>query len=207
MLKMKRYIIEAKDDIYDYDNYDEFDKEYDRLFGEPTTEVFEVNEFFRYMDELIEYSKHSVSAASNSSASSEPKEFQIKDIIATAVFEHALKKQVKKHKTDILNQILEVVEKLLNYDIEREYKNHNLHYNLSGHKDIHIEGGNLVLIYKYVSPEKIRIDAKFDSDADDVLKLQDLVDHKDIQPYDSKKLKSPMRHLTYDELKEKMKLK
>ena len=203
---MKRYIIEAEDDIYDYDNYDEFDKEYDRLFGEPTTEVFEVNDFFKYMDALISYAEHSVFTASNSSAS-EPKEFQIKDIIATAVFEQALKKQVKKHKADTLNQILEVSEKLLNYDIEREYKNHNLHYNLSGHKDIHIEGGNLVLIYKYVSPEKIRIDAKFDSDADDILKLQDLVNHKEIQPYDSKKLKSPMRHLTYGELKKKMKIK
>lgn len=51
---MKRYI--RTEEVVDSKlTADDFDKRWDEYFGEPTTEVFEVEDFKKFMQEVIDF--------------------------------------------------------------------------------------------------------------------------------------------------------
>lgn len=108
-------------------------------------------------------------------------------VVATNQFEAALKKLKKDHKTKILEQLKDVVEKLIKLEITTQNQNHPLK-NAKGHRDLHLDGKRLILLYKY----------DYASDNEDelllfvTLKLQDIVDHKQLSRYDLGKFDSPV---------------
>lgn len=114
---------------------------------------------------------------------------QVNKIIVTRSFENAVKALKKKHKSNTLNELYDVVDKLSKYEITSQKSNHPLK-DMEGHKDIHLEGGNLILLYKY---------------EDDVLtialKLQDLVNHTSLKNYTKKKLNAPTKEFDPETIK------
>lgn len=113
---------------------------------------------------------------------------KVAKVVATRSFESAVKKLKKQHKTSALKELHDVVTQLINYEITKQKSNHPLK-NAEGHRDIHLDGGNLVLLYKY---------------DDDVLtialRLQDVVNHDELKSYDSRKYKAPARDYDTDDM-------
>lgn len=102
-------------------------------------------------------------------------------VFATRSFEAGVKQLKKQHKTAVLDELYNTVLQLINLDITKQKHNHPLK-NSGGHNDIHLDGGNLILIYRY---------------EDDVLaiglRLQDIVDHDQLQGYPHKKYSAPAK--------------
>ena len=106
---------------------------------------------------------------------------KVNRVVATRSFENAVKQLKKKHETKTLEELYDVVTKLANYEVTKEKSNHPLE-NANGHKDLHLKGGKLILLYKY---------------EDDVLtvalRLQDVVNHNQLKSYELRKYKAPTR--------------
>lgn len=101
---------------------------------------------------------------------------KVRRIIATRSFERSIKKLQKKHKTAELAEIYNVIKDLADFKIATQKSNHPLK-DADGHNDIHISGGDLILVYRYDT-----------SDEDVVLiidlRLQDVVNHDELKHYD-----------------------
>lgn len=108
-------------------------------------------------------------------------------VVATKQFEEALKALKKNHKTQVLRKLDQVVKDLIDLKITTQHQNHTL-TNAEGHRDIHLEGKRIILMYRY----------DYASDNTDdlllfiTLRLQDMVDHIELKRYDSKKFSSPV---------------
>ena len=115
-------------------------------------------------------------------------------VVATKQFEQGVKMLKKKHDNEALSELYEVVTQLRSLNVSTQNKNHWLK-NADGHLDIHIKGGNLILLYKYIGGE-----------SDDIalvvtLKLQDLIDHTELRRYDKKNYKASAHDYDVDDIK------
>lgn len=173
--------------IYE-EKLEEFDDtfvEYDELFGEPSTEVFDIVDLLDYLDNVISFTE---SETTVNDGLNDKYDLLVDRVVATNFFKKAVKLLSKKKKTNVLKELKETIIKLGNYEIKGNKKNHPL-TNAEGHFDLHLEGGNLILIYKYFNEEVFEIDVSQVS-IERILRLQDVVDHKQLKGYDSKKYKA-----------------
>lgn len=104
-------------------------------------------------------------------------------VVATKSFIRAIKTLKNKHKSKELRQVYDVVQELMKFAITTQNDNHGLN-NAKGHKDLHISGGKLILLYRY---DDI---VSEDTGEDDVvliigieLRLQDVVNHDQLHNY------------------------
>ena len=176
----------------------ELNDEYDIKFGEPTTEVLNIYDLLDFIDDVIVFTK----AAKETITENINAKYNllVDRVVATESFEKALKILYKKHRTDILEELKSVVIDLGNYKTQQKH-NHTLK-NASGHMDIHIGNGNFVLIYRYVSEDVLMIGFT-ENQMQQFLKLQDLVDHKQLKRYNNKKFNSPTHEFDIDKLNNK----
>lgn len=168
---------------------------YDEKFGEPTTEVVDIESFVKFLDDVIRDAENNnyIEEDINDNYN-----FEVDRIVATNYFEKAIKLLHKKKKTDVLKEIKDVVIRLGNYDVGKSKDNHPLK-NAEGHMDIHIEGGNLILVYKYFSEEVFELNITQES-LNRILRLQDVVNHKELKNYDKKKYKSDAHDYDIDNI-------
>lgn len=96
---------------------------------------------------------------------------KVDKVVATRSFENSVKLLKKKHKSDVLKELSEVIDDLINLKITTQKSNHPLK-NAEGHRDLHIDGGKLILLYRY-DDDTLYI----------TLRLQDVVDHKQLSNY------------------------
>lgn len=173
----------------------EYADKYDEKFGVPSTEVFEINDLLDFIDEVIEYTEEQSETLEENV--NEKYNLQVDKVVATDPFEKALKILFKKHRIDILKEIKSVVIDLGNYKTQQKH-NHPLK-NASGCMDIHIGNGKYVLMYRYVS-EKVVMLGFSEEQMQAFLKLQDLVDHKQLKRYNKKKYNLPYHEFEIDKL-------
>lgn len=114
---------------------------------------------------------------------------KVSKVVATRSFENAVKSLKKDHKTSVLKELRDTVDKLINLEITTQKSNHPLK-NSEEHKDLHLDGGRLILLYRY-DEEALIIS----------LRLQDVVNHDQLKSYDSKKYKAPTREYDPDKIK------
>lgn len=114
---------------------------------------------------------------------------KVSKVVATRSFENAVKSLKKDHKTSVLKELRDTVDKLINLEITTQKANHPLR-NSQEHKDLHLDGGRLILLYRY-DAEALIIS----------LRLQDVVNHDQLKSYDSKKYKAPTREYDPDKIK------
>ena len=116
-------------------------------------------------------------------------------IVATKQFEAALKDLKKKHKTTVLTELANVIDDLANFRVSTQNQNHPLK-NAEGHRDLHLEGKRLILLYRY----------EYGDSEDELimfvtLRLQDLVNHKELSNYDTKKYKADAHEFDIEDIK------
>lgn len=108
-------------------------------------------------------------------------------VVATQRFEEALKSLKKDHKNKVLKKLDSYVTSLVNLEISTQGQNHPL-TDAKGHRDIHLEGKRLILLYRYdfkgTDPEELVLVVE--------LRLQDIVDHKELRSYDKKNYDAPV---------------
>lgn len=80
-------------------------------------------------------------------------------ILLTVAFKQMMKKLHKEHQKRALQELSKALELINNEGIESHMDNHPLS-NANGLKDIHLDGGNLILLYKYVHSDTLVISAK-----------------------------------------------
>ena len=114
----------------------------------------------------------------------------VSKVVATRVFKNSVKRLKKKHNDKVLEELYTAVRQLINLEISTQKKNHTLK-NFDGHKDLHLDGGRLILLYRYDVEEDTLILT---------LKLQDIVDHKQLNDYDRRKLKAPVEKYDIDQI-------
>lgn len=173
--------------------YKDYSDDYDRIFGEPTTEVITPQGVLDYIDEVIKCIDKSTDSLTENLNSND---FIIKRIIATNYFEKAIKGLYKLHKKDVLEELKDAIEKLCNYEITSNKKNHPLQ-DMDGHLDLHLDGGNLILIYKYENENTLKLYTD-ESSLNQLLKLQDVVNHDKLKKYKGKKNKRRLKSKTHD---------
>lgn len=162
---------------YNSDTYDVLDKLYYDKFGEPSTEVYTTAEFIDFMQDVLAFSPKELNSAEIfATAQPDKKDATVSKVIATDLFLNAIEKLWKRNQKKVIEEVYNTVIKLIKYEITKGKGNHPLH-NAKGHKDIHIAGGRLILLYRYLTNTDLVVD----------LKLQDLVDHKQLARYDMHK--------------------
>lgn len=174
--------------------HEEYD-EYDEVFGEPTTEVVDIIGVLDYLDEVI--SMCEIQEAINEGLNDEYN-LKVKRVVMTDCFENAVKMLFKKHKAKVIKELKEVIIKLGNYEVSTAKKQHALK-NAKGHIDLHLDGGNLILIYKYINEDTVELHID-DKALERTLKLQDIVNHKELARYDVKKYNRPVSEFEIDKL-------
>ena len=168
--------------------------EYDEKFGEPSTQVTDIVGFLDYLDDVIAYCNElqTVTEGLNDKYN-----FKVSKVMATRLFEQAVKELFKKNRTDVIKELKETIIKLGTYDISSAKHNHPL-VNSMGHFDIHLDGGTLILLYKY---DDDILEIGFDQSAlNQILRLQDIVDHKELKRYNKKNYKKPAKEISLDKL-------
>lgn len=75
------------------------------------------------------------------------------NITTTPQYERAIKRLKRQHRSNVLTEIKETVIRLANLEITTEKRNHRL--TNSSLSDIHIDGGKLILLYRYVGSSLI----------------------------------------------------
>lgn len=170
---------------------------YDEKFGEPCTQVLDIVDLLDYLDDVISYCKevNTVNESLNDNYG-----FKVKRVVATRMFEQAVKELFKKSRTDVIEELKQTIIKLGKYEITSAKHNHPLK-NTYGHMDIHLDGGTLILLYKYDDDDVLEIG--FDQSVlNQILKLQDIVDHKELNAYNRnrKKYKKPTKEISLDKL-------
>ena len=166
---------------------------YDIRFGEPTTQVIDAIGVLDYLDDVI--------AACDEldiieEGLNDKYNLAVKRIVVTKSFENAVKLLYKKHRKDVLKELKDAIIKLGRYEISTGKKNHPL-TNAEGHLDIHLDGGNLILLYRYDSEEVLEIGFSTSS-LNQILRLQDIVTHKQLKSYDRKKYKAKTKEIDID---------
>lgn len=169
---------------------------YDEKFGEPCTQVLDIVDLLDYLDDVISYCKevNTVNESLNDSYG-----FKVKRVVATRMFEQAVKELFKKNRTDVIEELKQTIIKLGKYEITSAKSNHPLK-NAYGHMDIHLDGGTLILLYKY---DDDVLEIGFDQSVlNQILKLQDIVDNKELNAYnrDRKKYKKSTKEISLDKL-------
>ena len=91
---------------------------------------------------------------------------KVKNIISSSSFKKGLLKLKKKHLYKDILRLKEIIEKLKNFEISNQYKNHPLKGKWKGYNELHVRD-DLLLIYKYI-----------DEDLYIYLELKDLTNHK-----------------------------
>lgn len=179
---MKKYIKTDESNNFDVDGYHR-----DMIFGEPTNEVLDVGDFINYLEDAIRFADESFDITSATILTSDND--SLMRVYVTSYFEKGIKELINKHRKDVLIELKDVIEKLLRLEVTRNNRNHPLK-NAEGHLELHIDGGNLLLVYKYLSKDVISV----------ALKLQDIVDHKELKRYNKKRYKSETKETTVDEI-------
>lgn len=172
-----------------FSSEDSFDRRYDEKFGCPSTDVFRTDEFLQFLDEVIHFDDIT-SAQEATEDWNDLSKYLISKVVATEDFESALKQLKKKHQTNVIKNLRTVIVELLGHDISTRHSNHPL-TNMLQHRDIHLDGGRLVLIYKYLTDSELIMS----------LKLQDVVEHKELKRYNKKKLVKPTHKFDMNKLK------
>lgn len=116
------------------------------------------------------------------------------NVVATKQFMKAVKQLKKKHKTDVLRELYDIVNKLRNLEITTQSSNHWLK-DADDHKDIHLDGGNLILMYKYITTQNGNVALMI------TLRLQDIVDHTELKRYDKKKFKADAKDFDVESIR------
>ena len=93
---------------------------------------------------------------------------EVRNTIATPSYEDGLDWLTRKHRTEDLVKLREVIYKLQHFQITNQRSDHTLKGNLKPYKDIHISH-DVILLYRYVG-KSLEID----------LELSDLGDHDHI---------------------------
>lgn len=106
------------------------------------------------------------------------------NIVETRQYKQGVKKLIKKHKTETLNSLKQIIEDLCNFKITTQYHNHKL-TNLDAY-ELHVNNeGDVLLIYRYSGSALIIS-----------LHLIDLTDHKELKNPDYKKqIKKTIKNL------------
>lgn len=106
------------------------------------------------------------------------------NIVETKQFKEGVKQLVKKHKTDTINNLYDIINDLCNFRITTQYKNHKL-VNIDAY-ELHVNNeGDVLLLYKYSG------DALIIS-----LNLIDLTNHRKLKnPQYQKKIKKVIKKL------------
>lgn len=117
----------------------------------------------------------------------------------TTLFEKAVKLLTKKHDAVVLKELKDIVIKLGKMQVESDKKNHRL-TNAEGHFDLHLDGGRLILLYKYFDDDTVGVDIDKQSFQAVSLRLQDVVDHKELRRYNKKKFKKGTKDLDIDSI-------
>ena len=180
---MKKYIKSTKDTEYDIDEFHQ-----DMIFGEPMDEVLDIDDFFDYLEDAIRFADESFEITSTTEIYATENSSNER-IYVTSYFEQGIKELIKKHRQDVLKELKDIIERLLRLEITRRQHNHPLK-SAAKHMDIHIDGGRLILIYKYMSKDVFAVS----------LKLQDIVDHKELNNYDVRKYSASTKETTIDEI-------
>ncbi len=106
---------------------------------------------------------------------------RVDKIVATRSFVQAVKSLKSDHKNKELQELHQAIQDLAEFNITTQKSNHPLK-NAQGHIDLHLAGGKLILLYRYDN-EILYIS----------LRLQDVVDHKELKNYDTKKYSNPAK--------------
>lgn len=141
---------------------------YDSKFGVPTSEVISFNGVLEFLDDVIYFSNHSLSEDNKDNLNIKYN-LLVDRVMMTKLFEEAVKGLAKKHRTDVLLELKDAIIKLGKYEISSNKKNHPL-TNLQGHLDLHLDKGNLILLYKYESANILLLAVSNDS-LNQILKL------------------------------------
>lgn len=166
---------------------------YDERFGEPTTEVVKIEGVLDFLDDVIAFTQNQ---SVIDEGLNDKYNLQVDRVVMTKLFERAIKALSRKNKVDVLKEIKDTIIRLGNYEISSNKKNHPLK-NAEGHLDLHLEGGNLILLYKYFNEEVFEIDVEKKS-LDRILRLQDIVNHTELDNYDKRKYKRPADEVDID---------
>lgn len=160
---------------------DPFDAEYDRRFGEPATEVLGIEDALDFLDDVIAFAEE----YQNIQESMNDKyDLNVKRVVMTTLFEKAVKLLTKKHDAAVLKELKDIVIKLGKMQVESDKKNHRL-TNAEGHFDLHLDGGRLILLYKYFDDDTVGVDIDKQSFQAVSLRMQDVVDHKELRRYNN----------------------
>lgn len=176
------------------ENADMFDIEYDKKFGEPTTEVLGIQDAIDFLDDVIAFG----SFTNIDEDINDNYNLLVDRVVMTSLFEKIIKQLKRKNKVDVLKEIKETIIKLGKYEIKGNKSNHPLK-DSEGHLDLHIDSGNLILLYKYFNEDVFEIDVDKKS-YQRVLKAQDVVDHKQLKRYNKKNYKKPVKDLDIDSI-------
>lgn len=171
-----------------------FDIEYDKKFGEPTTEVLGIQDAIDFLDDVIAFG----SFTNIDEDINDNYNLLVDRVVMTSLFEKIIKQLKRKNKVDVLKEIKETIIKLGKYEIKGNKSNHPLK-DSEGHLDLHIDSGNLILLYKYFNEDVFEIDVDKKS-YQRVLKAQDVVDHKQLKRYNKKNYKKPVKDLDIDSI-------
>lgn len=90
---------------------------------------------------------------------------KVRNIIELNGYKQGIKKLIKDNKWEEVDEIRNIVNKLITFSITKEYHNHPLHGKLEGYWDLHVRK-NIILIYRYTG-KGLEID----------LELNNLIDH------------------------------
>lgn len=168
---------------------------FDERFGEPTMEVLTIDRMIKFLDDVIRFPNDS---GVTLEGLNDKYNFKVDRIVATKLFEQAVKLLWKKKKLDVLRELRDTVIKLGNYEISSNKDNHPLK-NAEGHLDLHLDGGNLILVYKYLSEKLVEVDIDKESIIKS-LRLQDIVNHKELDRYNKKKYKKSAEEINIDDI-------
>ena len=184
---MKKYIKSDDAESESYTTYEPDPYHRDMILGESVDEVLDADDFLNYLEDAIRFSEKSFDITSAVILESDNELPNVR-VYVTNHFEKAVKRLVSDHRTDVLEDLKGTVEDLLKLNITRQSKNSPLK-DAQKHFHLHIRG-DVLLIYKYLSKDILAVS----------LKLQDIVNHKELEHYENKKYKSPTKETTVDEI-------
>ena len=110
-------------------------------------------------------------------------------MMITAAFKHAVKKYKNEHNTRVLDDLAKALDLINDETVGTQMDNHPL-TNANGLWDIHLDGGNFVLLYKYLDKDTVQVSAK----------LHDVIPHKHLYQrgiYDER----PAKPYKYEDVK------
>lgn len=168
---------------------------YDNTFGEPTTEVVSIQGVIDFLDNVIEFTNKYTTVQEDLN---NKYNLLVDRVVMTKLFERAVKELSKKNRSDVLKELKDVIIKLGKYEISSNKKNHPLK-NAEWHLDLHLDGGNLILLYKYFNEEVFEIDV-YKASLERFLRLQDIVNHKQLSNYDIKKYRRDTKEPDIDSI-------